>query len=516
MTIKAAQYVRMSTDEQAGSIHIQKATIHSYAAAHDIEVVATYADEGKSGMTLSSRNALQQLLKDVMEPGCEFDVVLVLDVSRWGRFQDVDEAAYHEFHCRKHGVHVLYVAESFSPQPKPLDAIGKHLKRAMASEYSRELGVKVRAGHDRVVRMGCVGAGSPPIGFQRQAVASNGEPKQILKDGERKPLLTDRVRWVPGPAADVALVRRIFALYTETRMNTWQVATRLAKEGSKRRDGSELTRKQVRIVLGETLYCGRFIWRKSSNKKVSELSRFAPDKPEPVRIDGYVESIVDLALWERAAAKLAIGEKKPRIGSVSKGVLRRALIRAVAINPDLHFKDVKSAGLPGRRHFTKHFGGFMAANRCIGRTISSASGVWWENRLSGIRLAIRLYEDLTSLFAVNGIQCAVDRRGRTFVVYRGQLNIRVKIARQLLNSGAWRVQIQPWRDEWLLMMRQDADGSGRDFYLLPPLLSLALGAYIAPTTFDRLIEYRLQDAASLVDRVGRLAEASERGFVFTE
>lgn len=77
--------------------------------------------------------------------------MLVLDVSRWGRFQDIDEAAYYEYHCRKHGIAVEYVAEAFgrSASASPFDSILKQLKRAMAGEYSRELGVKARAGQSR-------------------------------------------------------------------------------------------------------------------------------------------------------------------------------------------------------------------------------------------------------------------------------------------------------------------------------------------------------------------------------
>jgi hypothetical protein len=68
---------------------------------------------------------------------------LVLDVSRWGRFQDVDESAYYEFLCRQSGVRVQYCAESFVNDLSPYSNLVKAIKRMMAAEYSRELGVKV-------------------------------------------------------------------------------------------------------------------------------------------------------------------------------------------------------------------------------------------------------------------------------------------------------------------------------------------------------------------------------------
>ena len=47
--VRAAQYVRMSSEHQRYSIDNQKAAIGEYATGHGYEIVATYADAGKSG-----------------------------------------------------------------------------------------------------------------------------------------------------------------------------------------------------------------------------------------------------------------------------------------------------------------------------------------------------------------------------------------------------------------------------------------------------------------------------------
>jgi hypothetical protein len=69
---------------------------------------------------------------------------MVYDVSRWGRFQDVDESAHYEFVCKRNGIKVAYCAEQFDNDGSLLSSIVKNIKRVMAAEYSRELGVKVR------------------------------------------------------------------------------------------------------------------------------------------------------------------------------------------------------------------------------------------------------------------------------------------------------------------------------------------------------------------------------------
>ncbi|WP_309660907.1 recombinase family protein [Sphingomonas sp.] len=59
--IRAAQYVRMSTEHQKYSTDNQSAAIRKYAATRGFEIVRTYADEGKSGLKLDGRDALKGL-----------------------------------------------------------------------------------------------------------------------------------------------------------------------------------------------------------------------------------------------------------------------------------------------------------------------------------------------------------------------------------------------------------------------------------------------------------------------
>src|SRR5216684_7872557 len=112
-TFRAAQYVRMSTDYQRYSIENQAAVIAAYAQAHDLSIVRTYRDEGESGLKLKNRPGLIQLLDDVRSDHADFDHILVYDISRWGRFQDVDESAHYEFICKQAGIKVAYCAEQF-------------------------------------------------------------------------------------------------------------------------------------------------------------------------------------------------------------------------------------------------------------------------------------------------------------------------------------------------------------------------------------------------------------------
>ena len=99
--MRAAEYVRVSTDLQQYSITNQQAAIAEYAAKHNLQIVKTYADAAKSGLDIKHRPGLQRLIDDVLGGLADFAVVLVYDVSRWGRFQDCDEAACYEFLCKR-------------------------------------------------------------------------------------------------------------------------------------------------------------------------------------------------------------------------------------------------------------------------------------------------------------------------------------------------------------------------------------------------------------------------------
>ena len=195
---RAAEYVRMSTDHQKFSTENQADRIRQYADKHGMEIVKTYADEGKSGLRIEGRDALKQLIDDVETGTADFEVILVYDISRWGRFQDADESAYYEYICKRAGIAVKYCAEQFENDGSPVATIVKGVKRAMAGEYSRELSAKVFAGQCRMIELGFRQGGMAGYGLRRMRVDQNGVPQGILEHGEHKSLQTDRVILVPG------------------------------------------------------------------------------------------------------------------------------------------------------------------------------------------------------------------------------------------------------------------------------------------------------------------------------
>src|SRR5260221_3595786 len=133
-------------------------------------IVRTSCYEGESCLKLKNRAGLVRLLDDVRSDAVDFDHILVYDVSRWGRFQDVDESAHYEFICKQAGIKVAYCAEQFDNDGTMMSSILKNLKRVMAAEFSRELSAKVHAGASRYARLGFKLGGRPCYALRRQLV----------------------------------------------------------------------------------------------------------------------------------------------------------------------------------------------------------------------------------------------------------------------------------------------------------------------------------------------------------
>ena len=301
--MRAAEYVRMSTDHQKYSTENQSDAIRQYAEARGIEIVRTYADAGKSGLKIEGRDALRQLIEDVEAGTADFTLVLVYDVSRWGRFQDADESAYYEYICRRAGIAVQYCAEQFDNDGSPVSTIVKGVKRAMAGEYSRELSTKVFAGQGRLIEKGFRQGGPAGFGLRRALIDEHGAIKGVLVRGEHKSIQTDRVILTPGPDEEVALVRDVYRAFVHEGRSESVIAADLNARGLATDLGRPWTRGTVHQLLINEKYVGDNVWNRRSFKLKKKRVRNAPEMW--IRADGAFAAIVERELFEAARTIIA-------------------------------------------------------------------------------------------------------------------------------------------------------------------------------------------------------------------
>ena len=288
--VRAAQYVRMSTEHQQYSTNNQADKILEYAQRRNIQIVRTYADEGKSGLSLDGRASLQRLIADAESGQADFSLVLVYDVSRWGRFQDADEAAFYEYKLKRKGIHVAYVAEQFENDGSPVSTIVKGVKRAMAGEYSRELSTKVFAGQCRLIELGYRQGGPAGYGLRRVLVDQTGSIKSELSRGEHKSLQTDRVILMPGPDPEVQVVNQIYRLFNDEGIAESEIASRLNGQGLRTDLDRNWTRATVREVLTNEKYVGNNVYNRISFKLKKHRIVNQPDMW--IKKEGAFEAIV--------------------------------------------------------------------------------------------------------------------------------------------------------------------------------------------------------------------------------
>lgn len=448
--IPAAQYVRMSTELQKYSLENQSAAISQYAALHGFQVVRTYTDSAKSGLSVRRREGLQGLLRDVVQSQTDFRAVLVYDVSRWGRFQDSDEAAHYEFVCRAAGVPVHYCAETFTNDGTLGSSIMKALKRSMAGEYSRELGVKVFAGQRRLALLGFKQGGRPGYGLRRMLVSESGNAKQPLAFGERKSISTDRVILVQGPAREVECVRSIYRKLIEEGKSIGAIVRELNTAGGQPRWDYQAVHK----VLTHPKYAGAHVFGRTSSKLSSPPIRVP--RAEWTVTPGAWDPLVEPATFQRAQEILG-----SRTYHRTDSRLLEDLRGLLAEKGRLSLSLIKGAeGMPSPSTYRHRFGGLTAAYEKVGYFGPTR----WRGLGTRARTLALRRELLAEITKTSGERLTMRRRSgrwREFLETRKGMVVSVVIARSArLNGGPLRWMVHPHpteRNFVTLLARLDAE-----------------------------------------------------------
>jgi DNA invertase Pin-like site-specific DNA recombinase len=452
-TIRAAQYVRMSTEHQQYSTDNQAATIAIYAQKRGIEIVKTYADEGKSGLNIKGGRA-------------DYEVLLVYDVSRWGRFQDPDEAASYELRCRSRGVRVLYCGEQWENDGSIGSSIIKTVKRAMAGEYSRELSVKVFAGQANLIRLGYRQGGPAGFGLRRQLVDQRGEAKGLLGRGEHKSIATDRVILVRGTDEEISIVREIYRRFVNDGESETEIALDLNTRGVRTDLGREWTRGTVHQLLINEKYIGNNVWARTSCKLKGEHVENAPE--DWVRANGVFDAIIPAPMFEAAQAIIAKRSEKlsddQMLEALSQIFARRGFLSGLIID--------EAEDCPSSSAFRSRFGSLLRAYTLVGFAPDHDYRYLEINR----RLRAMHPEILTGI--IGGIEDAggtVVRDPQTELLrINGEFSVSITIARcfqTAAGSNRWKLRLdEKLRPDITLAVRMDTDNeTAKDYYLLPAL-----------------------------------------------
>lgn len=464
--LQAVEYVRMSTEHQQYSTENQSAKIREYALRHGIEIVRTYTDAGKSGLRIDGRESLQQLLKDVQSGSPDFTIILVYDVSRWGRFQDADESAYYEYLCRRAGIQVTYCAEQFENDGSPVSTIVKGIKRAMAGEYSRELSAKVFAGQCRLIELGFRQGGSAGYGLRRILLDQNGSIKSELARGEHKCLQTDRVILMPGPEDEIRVINNIYHWFIHDGLVESEIAGRLNGMGLRTDLDRQWTRGTVHEILTNEKYIGNNIFNRTSFK-LKKL-RVTNTSDMWIKKEGAFEAIVPQELFYTAQEIIrARGHRytdEELIEHLRTLYQRRGFLSGLIIN--------ESENMPSTAIYAHRFGSLIRAYQMVGFTPDHDYRYLETNKFLRRFHPTLVKETEDKIVRLGGI---VQRDPATDLLrINYEFSISLVLARcQITESGSyyWKVRFDTsLAPDITVAVRLDSSNqSALDYYLLPRL-----------------------------------------------
>lgn len=361
LRLKGAAYIRMSTEKQTESPENQERQIRAYAAQYGIEIVKVYADLGVSGLTAEKREQFQALIDDVEQGRNDYNIVLYLDESRWGRFVDSREAEYHRMRLERRNVICQSCEKPLALTSNIADRIMTLLRDESASDYCRQLSQKVWVGQCNLVTKGFRQGGVAGFGLRRMLLDEAGTPKQELAIGQRKSLLTERVILVPGPEEERAIVLWIYNQFISG-ITEVEIAAKLNAKGVLNHFGRPWSRGTIREVLTNEKYIGNNLFNRTSGKMKSKVRR--NPKSDWVRREQAFTPIVDAGIFSVVQEIYSARNKKFTNAELLQGLrdlyTKRGRLSALIID--------EAENLPPSSLFRTRFGGLLRAYRMIGYT----------------------------------------------------------------------------------------------------------------------------------------------------
>ncbi|BDS27020.1 serine recombinase [Enterobacter asburiae] len=500
--VRVAQYLRMSTDHQQYSLHNQSEYIKDYAEKNNMEIAYTYDDAGKSGVSIIGRHSLQQLLSDVEQKKIDIQAVLFYDVSRFGRFQNSDEAAYYSFLFERNGVDLIYCSEPIPTKDFPLESsVILNIKRSSAAYHSRNLSEKVFIGQVNLIKLGYHQGGMAGYGLRRLLVDENGIAKEILGFRKRKSIQTDRVILIPGPKNEIKIVNSIYDLFIDDNMPEFIIAERLNEQNIPAENGTLWTRAKIHQILTNEKYIGNNIYNKTSSKLKSRLVK--NPKNEWVSCDKAYKPIISKKKYNKAQEIIQL-----RSVHLTNEELLEKLKQKLESNGKLSgfIIDEDDTG-PSSSVYRTRFGGLLRAYTLIGYKP--------EHDYSYIQIneALRsFYSGIIEDFKGEILKsnCHIDEYKYAPMLYiNDELLISVLITKCThMKSGKlrWKVRFDnSQKADITIVIRMDSQNiSPLDFYIIPKIENEYSKMCMTETNNIRLDLYRFDNLDKLLQIITRM------------
>lgn len=307
-------YLRVSDESQADerrtSLDDQRAAILDAARKRGLAIGYWFVDPGASGGTVERRRGLLALLasceahpRSATRPG----IVLALNASRWGRFDNPEEAGYWRFHLERVGWIVRFAEND---ETDNLEA--RHLTRAIydvqASAYRQQIRRNAKRGAHGTAANG-YWQSRAPYGFRRKVVYPPGRERVL--DNRMRKAVDERVQLVPVEN-EARIILEIFQKYAGGTESIASLTEWLLVHAPKPTSGRTWTKPAVRFLLSNPAYAGDVICgRVPSDRKERKGTPRRPEALWTVTRDAH-PAIVTRSLFDAAQRRLAGNKLRTR------------------------------------------------------------------------------------------------------------------------------------------------------------------------------------------------------------
>ncbi|XZL97417.1 recombinase family protein [Clostridium perfringens] len=286
-----AIYCRVSTDEQAEfgySIDEQKRLLEEWCKANDYIIYKCYSDRGISGKNIKDRPALKELLSDAKEG--KFDMVISWKINRVSRkLEDVLKIVNI---LEKNNITFKSYSEPFETdtpagrmQFQMMALIGEFERGTIAQNVKMGMIAKAKSGN---------WCGGRVLGYD---LVPNNSPEEEKK-GKNKLEINEK---------EAEIVRFIFNEYSKGK-GYKAITNQINKLGYKTKKGNNFSVGSIRDILTNPVYIGEIRYNVRQNWSEKRRRNI---NPNPIRVKGKHEAIIDREVWDKVQLILESKKGKP-------------------------------------------------------------------------------------------------------------------------------------------------------------------------------------------------------------
>ena len=289
---KACMYLRLSKDDgmnsESNSITNQRELIQSYAKKSNLEIVKEYVDDGYSGTTYD-RPALKDLMEEISKKNRAFDIIIVKDLSRFGR-DYIGAGTYIQKIFPQ--LHIRFISINDNYDSKHADMSDTNLilpiRNFINDSYARDISNKVKSSQKMKREKGEYIGSFAPYGYKKS------------EENKNKLIVDENVSDIIKSIFDMKLQGYSSKAIAEELNDLGIDSPKIYKEnqglnykgGFKVKKGRNWSAKAINRIIENEVYIGTMLQGKSATINYKNKKQIEKDKRDWVKVEHTHEGII--------------------------------------------------------------------------------------------------------------------------------------------------------------------------------------------------------------------------------